>query len=79
MSDLKRRLLDTESQMTRILQAMETVQQKVQTEAAAAAAEKVISEEVEEVPYDEEEDDDEEESKNIKKVCMHVYNKYTCV
>ena len=61
MQDLKRRLLETESQMTRILQAMETVQQKVQTE--AASVEKVIKEEVEEGPDEECEDKEKEENK----------------
>jgi len=33
MSELKRRLMETEAQMSRILQAMEVVQQKVSTAA----------------------------------------------
>jgi len=36
MSELKRRLMETETQMSRILQAMEVVQQKVGAAAEAA-------------------------------------------
>ena len=61
MKDLKYRLLETESQMTRILQAMETVQHKVQEE--AETVEKVIKEEVEEVPDDDCEGSEKENEK----------------
>ena len=37
MNELKRRLVETESQMSRILQAMEVVQQKVGAAAADTA------------------------------------------
>jgi len=37
MTELKRRLMDTEAQMSRILQAMEVVQQKVGAAAANTA------------------------------------------
>lgn len=40
--ELKRRLLETEAQMARILEAMEAVQQKVGSTVAAAASEVLV-------------------------------------